>query len=445
MTTHSILSYLLLASFPYTVTTQALWYDQRYTAPYPHTANRPDAAIETSTSYGLGVYRRPAEAVSIGAEAAARQESDRLTAAPTLIEVLGSSLDGRTIDGLTINGKQIRNNTDLSSSSFRSIQGSITHSPSLSGAGRLNSSIPWIPAQQTPYEYIQVKFPYSTLIAHVSTRGGGKYGGWVNTFKVSTSMGNDEWKWYSPGGNPNADAHIFVANTDEDTVVRHQLFGSFSIQSVYGSGGRAQIGNKAPVLARMFRIYPLTWNATLLTDKKIAMRFDILRRVECGDGVWDEMNEGCEDGNVISGDGCSGTSGEWRGTSGPCQPEVSGYTFDNTKPQRSLNGIDSGHTVEQYNVPPYPTQLSQWCHPGSDCYDCASQRVDSPAMKFDKATQEKYKDPAYRPHCKGRRSRAEVNGLSLPDRPPVPDLGYTYRTTEIQAKGPVLYPNVPRL
>merc|ERR1712166_609212 len=245
--------------------------------------------------------------------------------------------------------------------------------------------------------------PYSTLIAHVSTRGGGKHGGWVNTFKVSTSMGNDEWKWYSPGGNPNADAHIFVANTDEDTVVRHQLFGSFSIQSVYGSGGRAQIGNKAPVLARMFRIYPLTWNATLLTDKKIAMRFDILRRVECGDGVWDEMNEGCEDGNVISGDGCSGTSGEWRGTSGPCQPEVSGYTFDNTKPQRSLNGIDSGHTVEKYN------------------------------------------DPAYRPHCKGRRSRAEVNGFSLPDRPPVPDLGYTYRTTEIQAKGPVLYPNVPRL
>merc|ERR1712166_283459 len=252
-------------------------------------------------------------------------------------------------------------------------------------------------------------------------------------------------KYYSTTGE--GPPKIFQGNNDISTVVRHQLLGKFEIYSVFGSGGRSQMKTSAPLLARMFRIYPVTWNSMLGKENKIALRFELLRRVECGDGFWDEMNEGCDDGNVISGDGCSGTSGDWRGTSGPCQPEVSGYTFDNTKPQRSLNGIDSGHTVEQYNVPPHPTQLSQWCHPGSDCYDCASQRVTYPAMKYDTATQESYLDPAYRAtaNCVGRRSQEKINGEVKPDRPPIPDDGYTYRTTETQARGEILYPNYPRL
>ena len=421
------------------------WFDQRFTAPFPSHAP-PNGEIRSSRSFGLGIFRRPAEATSVGAAAAARQASDRISAAPTLYEVLGGTLDGRTIDGLPINGKQTRNNTDLSSSSYTSTQHSLRLSTT--GAGRLNASVPWIPAQHTPYEYVQVTFPSATLLSHVSTRGGGDYGSWVTSFRVSTSIDGYAWHWYT--STDSNTPHVFPANTDTNTIVRHALFGKFAMQSLFAPAGKAaQLNTKAPLLARMFRIYPVTWNATSIQDAKIALRFDILRRVECGDGVWDEMNEKCEDGNVISGDGCSGTSGNWRGTSGPCEQEVFTTEHYNTKtaPQRYLNGVDSGHTVEQYNVPPHPKRLSQWCHPGSDCYDCASQRVTHPAMKYDAATQESYLDPAYRAtaNCVGRRSQEKINGEVKPDRPPIPDDGYTYRTTETQARGEILYPNYPRL
>jgi cysteine-rich repeat protein len=348
--------------------------------------NRLDVEIDSSTKYGLGVYRRPAEAVIIGGAAAARQESDRSIASPTLYEVMGSSLDGRTIDGLPINGKRLRNNTDLSSSSFLTT----LYSPSLSNAGRLNSSVPWIPAQQTPYEYVQVTFPSATLVSHIATRGGGMHGSWVTQYKISTSIDGVTWKYYSTNGE--GAPKIFQANNDISTVVRHQLLGKFAIYSVFGSGGKSQVKKEAPLLARMFRIYPVMWNSTIVKEKKIALRFELLRRVECGDGFWDEMNEGCDDGNVISGDGCSGTSGDWRGTPGPCQPEMFTTEYYDTlkAPQRHLDGVDSGHTVEKSRVPPHPKKLTQWCHSGSDCYDCASQQVSSPTMKYDSATQEYY-------------------------------------------------------
>jgi cysteine-rich repeat protein len=425
---HPLLLFTLIL-FPTCTTPQAIWFDQRYTAPYPDSANRLDGEIETATTFGLGVYRRPAEATSVGAAAAARHESDRNIAAPTLFEVTGGSLHGRTIDGLPINGKQIRNNTDLSSSSFRST----SHSLHLSGAGRLNATVPWIPRQQTPYEFVQVSFPTATLISHVSTRGGGSYGGWVTKFKLATSMDGSSWNWYMLlDGEPKT----FSANTDINTIVRHSLYGAFAIQSLFAPKGKTALSKQAPLLARMLRLYPLEWNTTL------ALRFDILRRVECGDGVWDEMNEQCEDGNVISGDGCSGTSGNWRGTDGPCKPEI--FTTEYYKgPQKYLDGKDSGHTVAQERVPPHPRRLSQWCHPGSDCYDCASQRVSKLPLKYSTSTQEHYLDPTFKQHCQGRRSRAEINGAVSPDRPPVPDDGYVYRTTESIAKGEVLYPNAP--
>jgi len=333
--------YLLIASLLITpASPQAIWHDQRYTAHFPHRTNHPNGAIESSRTFGLGEYRRPAEAISIGGAAAQRQASDRLLAAPTLFEVTGSGLDGRTVEGLTINGQQLRNNIDLSSSSFRS-EG---YSPFLSGkagAGRLNSSVPWIPAQHTPYEFVEVTFPSATLISHISTRGGGVYGAWVESFRVSTSIDGINWKWYKLGGDPSADPHLFVANTDEETIVRHQLFGEFLIESLHGSGGKSQLRHLAPLLVRRFRIYPTTWNATLLADVKIAMRFDLLRRVECGDGVWDEMNEGCEDGNVIHGDGCSGITGDWRGTQGPCEPELETKRME------------------------YNKKTTHWCHPSA--------------------------------------------------------------------------------
>jgi cysteine-rich repeat protein len=429
---------LCFTNFTTYVSPQTIWYDQRFTAPYPENTNqRPDGEIESSTVFGLGVYRRPAEATSIGAEAAARQELDRALAAPTLYEVTGGSLDGRTIDGLPINGKQIRNNADLSSSSFSSV----AHSPRLSGAGRLNSSVPWIPAQQTPYEFVQISFPFATLISHVSTRGGGSYGGWVTKFKISTSIDGSSWNWYTI---LDSEPKIFTANTDENTIVRHQLYGEFALQSTFAPKGKAVLNKQAPLLAKFFRLYPVEWNSTLLKDKKIALRLDILRRVECGDGVWDEMNEQCEDGNTISGDGCSGISGKWSGTSGPCQPEI--FSTQNREgPQNYLDGEDSGHTVAISRVPPHPRRLSQWCHPGSDCYDCASQRVSKLPINYDKRTMEQYLDPTFKSHCKGRRSREEINGVVAPDRPPIPDDGYTYRTTEKIAKGPLIYPDFPRL
>jgi len=436
-----LLPLLLSLYLPTLVLPQVVWSDQRYTAPHPTMANRLDIEVETSTQYGLGVYRRPAEAAIIGGAAAARQDSERSMASPTLYEVMGGSLDGRTIDGLPINGKRLRNNKDFSSSSFRTT----SYSPSLLGAGRLNSSFPWIPAQQTPYEYVQVTFPSATLVSHVSTRGGGSHGSWVTQYKISTSIDGVTWKYYSTTGE--GPPKIFQGNNDISTVVRHQLLGKFEIYSVFGSGGRSQMKTSAPLLARMFRIYPVTWNSMLGKENKIALRFELLRRVECGDGFWDEMNEGCDDGNVISGDGCSGTSGDWRGTSGPCQPEIfaTEYYDTNKAPQRHLDGVDSGHTVGKSRVPPHPKRLTQWCHPGSDCADCASQQVSSPTMKFEPATQEYYMDPSYREHCKGRRNREEVDGNVLPDRPPVADQGYTYRTTEKLANGPILYPDYPTM
>ena len=66
-------------------------------------------------------------------------------------------------------------------------------------------------------------------------------------------------------------------------------------------------------------------------------------------------------------------------------------------------------------------------------------------MKFEPATQEYYMDPSYREHCKGRRNREEVDGNVLPDRHPVADQGYTYRTTEKLANGPILYPDYPTM
>ena len=153
-----------------------------------------------------------------------------------------------------------------------------------------------------------------TLLSHVSTAGGGAYiDAWVSSFKLSHSLDGISWQWYTEPGH--VAPHVFLANTDSTTVVRHRIHGNFLLTSIFAKGiaGHAKLRTPAPLLTRFLRIFPVTWNGT-----KIALRFDVLRRLECGDGFWDEMHEKCDDGNVVSGDGCSGTSGEWKGTPGPC-------------------------------------------------------------------------------------------------------------------------------
>jgi cysteine-rich repeat protein len=188
------------------------------------------------------------------------------------------------------------------------------------------------------------------------------------------------------------------------------------------------------MLTRFLRVYPVTWNGT-----KIALRFDVLRRLECGDGFWDEMQENCDDGNVVSGDGCSGTSGEWQGTVGPCEKETFTTRTDyNSKyPQRYKDGRDSGHTVARPGVPPMPRAQTQWCHRGSDCFDCTSLRVNPiPKRYFDEATQQHFDDPLHMQECAGRRSRSVgADGVVQRDRPAYPDDGFIYRTKDTRALG----------
>ena len=50
--------------------------------------------------------------------------------------------------------------------------------------------------------------------------------------------------------------------------------------------------------ARWFRITPVAWH------NRIALKVELTRCVVCGDGFWD-ISEGCEDGNLMGGDGCS--------------------------------------------------------------------------------------------------------------------------------------------
>ena len=56
------------------------------------------------------------------------------------------------------------------------------------------------------------------------------------------------------------------------------------------------------------RLHPLTWAQEVAANRTggIALRLEVLRKVECGDG-WDLAFEGCDDGNLESGDGCSGS------------------------------------------------------------------------------------------------------------------------------------------
>lgn len=415
---------------------QTLWSEQYYTRSYPRNTHRQDQAISSSTTYSLPQYREIAERTALTrsgkGELAAVWAKARSHARPTLFEVLGSGLDGRTIDGLPINGRSLRNKTDLSESSFESAP----TSPSMSNSGRLNGTRPWIPKYQNPYEFVQLSFPTTTLISHISTAGGGAYhNGWVTSFKLSHSFDGATWQWYTEPGS--ALPHIFAANTDRSTVVRHRLHGDFTITSIYADGteGRAKLGTSAPLLTRFLRIFPVSWNSS-----KIALRFDFLRRIECGDGFWDEMHEGCDDGNVVSGDGCSGTTGEWQGTEMPCMKETftTRTSYNVNYPQRYLNGEDSGHTIAKPGIPPHPKARTQWCHRGSDCYDCMSLRVNPNPKRFlDPSTQQYFDDPLHMQECAGRRSRrvGPDGTTDIRDRPTYPDDGYIYRTTDARALG----------
>jgi cysteine-rich repeat protein len=418
---------------------QTLWSEQFYTRSYAVNTHRSDQAIGSPRIYTLPEYREAAEAAGLSQSNTADAPSShthgmagmatvwadaRARAQPTLFESLGSGLDGRSIDSMPINGRNTRNDTDLSSSSFEST----ATSPRLGSAGRLNGTTPWVPKFHNPYEFVQLSYPTATLVSHISTAGGGAYhDGWVTTFKLSHSFDGISWQWYTEPGSPVP--HVFSANTDRATVVRHRLHGGFHLTSMYATGengnGRAKQGTSAPLLTRFLRVYPVTWYGT-----KIALRFDILRRLECGDGFWDEMHEKCDDGNVVSGDGCSGTSGEWQGTAGPCEKETftTRTKYNSKYPQRYKDGRDVGSGL---------AHQTRWCHRGSDCSDCQSLRVNpTPKQFFDAATQQYFDDPLHMQECAGRRSHlVGADGVTHHDRPSYPDNGFRYRTQDPRALG----------
>ncbi len=341
-------------------------------------------------------------------------------ASPTLFSALGASLHGLTNSrGNVLSGKYLLPNSSVTASSV--IYSDPTFDPSL-GAGRLNGSRPWKPTKNTNYEFLQISFPHATVLKYVATRGGGNYGGFVSSYRLEHSMDGYDWFTYTGAG---TSAVTFSGNVDANGTVWHELVGQWGQHPV-------SLG----LVTKHVRLHPLTWAQDVPANLTggIALRLEVLRKVECGDGFWDLAFEGCDDGNLESGDGCSGSITLDGKVGAACVPErhssiygrmtTDGQGYQQGTPQPYLTGSERTLTTihSHFNQNAADSHsLMEWCNQGSPCDECIQQSTASAQVRMDEATGEFFTDPLHYTVCAGRAA----------GETPVPqDDGRYYRTMD---------------
>ena len=177
------------------------------------------------------------------------------------------------------------------------------------GAGRIGNTS-WCPRKANPYEYFQVSLDGGpTKLSAFSMQGT------VTEFEVAYALNDIDTQYTRYRQN---DAVVRFANPqDGNTTWRHTF-------SVPGSNQiHLHAAGKGLPLAQFVRFYPKRWLNMRPdgTSDTFSMKVDLESCVACGDGFWDRT-EDCDDGNMIDGDGCSGTNSLILGYPKPCTKET---------------------------------------------------------------------------------------------------------------------------
>lgn len=283
------------------------------------------------------------------------------------------------------------------------------------GAGRLHNTsenAAWEPTASTPYEYLEVAFPGPTTISSLQIQGSEKAdGGQITSFHIHYSFDGIEYKIYMIRDVPRL-FECTLRNGTEDLIFNETLDNS----TVQGY----------PLRAQYIRIVPQSWYL------KIAIRIEYFRKVVCGDGFLDFL-EGCDDTNILSGDGCSGYDGKHTGTPlGPCEIEVETVQTDLSGVRTFVTGFKTASVAPQTFG---AMKILNQCNPSSNCHECAQLRTTFPTQTRDESTLEYWTDPNYAQFCAGQKPAAFLHPDDPADIPLTRnDDGHYYRTTDPRAQ-----------
>jgi cysteine-rich repeat protein len=283
------------------------------------------------------------------------------------------------------------------------------------GAGRLHNTstnAAWMPTANTPYEYLEIKFPGPTEIEKLLLQGSEKSdGGNILSFNIHWSENGEKYYIYKRRDKP-ITFKCKNKTSSEDIIFNETI--DTTIEKGY------------PLRGKYFRIVPQTWNIS------IAIRVEYIRKVVCGDGFTDFLEE-CDDTNILSGDGCSGYDAKHIGVPlGPCSVETETIQTDLAGTRFFVTGYKTTSVAPQTFG---RQKIINQCNPSADCFSCTQLYTTTPRSTRDTSTLEYYQDPNYIQYCAGQKPAALIN----PDDPPDISLtrnddGQHYRTSDPRAQ-----------
>lgn len=283
------------------------------------------------------------------------------------------------------------------------------------GAGRLHNTstnAAWMPTADTPYEFLEISFPGPTEIEQILIQGSEKAdGGNILSFNIHWSEDGEKYYIYTRRDKPITFKCKNKTYTDE--IIFNETIDT-TIEQGY------------PLRGKHFRIVPQSWNIS------IAIRIEYIRKVNCGDGFTDFLEE-CDDTNILSGDGCSGYDGKHTGSPlGPCSIEIETVQTDLSGTRFFVTGYKTTSVAPQTFG---RTKILNQCNPSADCHACTQLYTTVPRSTRDTSTLEYYEDPNYIQFCAGQKPAALINPDDPPDIPITRnDDGENYRTSDPRAQ-----------
>lgn len=196
------------------------------------------------------------------------------------------------------------------------------------GAGRLeiptNVGLPyrvtpyWCPSKPNPYEYFQI-----SLKEGPTKLGGFLMQGNVETFEMKYSLNDidSQYAYYRE-----QDHVRLFRNTPDRITTIPGIVGGLPIHkhnlTIRGSALIQQnVDAMGFPLAQHVRFYPKTWTGGQAGSNGLYLKVDLLECIACGDGFRDRSEE-CDDGNMVDGDGCSGSNAIKLGYKASCSMET---------------------------------------------------------------------------------------------------------------------------
>lgn len=170
----------------------------------------------------------------------------------------------------------------------------------------------WCPSKANPYEYLQI-----SLKEGPTKVGGFLMQGTVTEFEVSYSLNDVDSQYY----HYRIRDHVSLfRNTPDRTITTSGAMDLPVYKHNMSTPGSALIQSHKPDMSYPFvqhiRFHPKKWEGA-----ELKMKVDLLECIACGDGFTDRSEE-CDDGNLIDGDGCSGSNAVRLGYPKPCTMET---------------------------------------------------------------------------------------------------------------------------